>query len=759
MFINATVNDGIHTNDGVMIENGTLVINAVDEGINVDEGSFTMTGGSVTVTTSGTSAKGIKSYTAMTIDGGTINSTHVDTVVNDSNFHFTDIKDRYVQSLKGLVVATIPAITYQGLYNITIDRVELIVDIIDTKNHLVDAMNPFYTFVNNNAEIVLHNDIIEPTEKDTSLTIAECDVMRSFDYQANITNRLRISFTAFTSLPIACGDTMGIWNALNEPTDAVISQLRNEVTALEDEVTALHQRDEELQSEIDNLNGQVTLNTNNIATLTAKVATLESANAAKDTLLAEIIERLEALERVPLALVAYKENVEFIRSQITWKGYGELYQATKNFTASGNFMTDVTLGNLVPVAADAQDISALSERIEEVATVATEANSTAETVSETVDDMITTVSDISDTVDTHTTAITGLNNTMLALNDEMDDMGDELESLTDRVVLLEHPLDPTKINVRKASDSTVKTYDTMTAAVAYINADTATDTEKYDIIIGSDMTSSVDNAYQKISSSKLRDVYNNGVNRVIPQDAFSNSGIEHFYWGDMSNHTDASLGATCFSGCKNLKTFEFPSIPVTVGSSVFINSGLTTIDIPSNVTFNSDHSQFGGAQDLKTVTYNSKYINVGLFCGTAIESITIGPNVTTIYQQAFAGAYKLKSISLGKNIETVYNQAFSGCSALESATIDISGAIYEYAFSPCKSLTNVTLGNAVTGIGANAFTSTAFTTIDIPTSVTSISNTAFTDSAVETINIDKAENSIYGSPWGATNATVNWLGE
>ena len=73
MFINATVNDGIHTNDGVMIENGTLVINAVDEGINVDEGSFTMTGGSVTVITSGTSAKGIKSYTAMTIDGGTIN--------------------------------------------------------------------------------------------------------------------------------------------------------------------------------------------------------------------------------------------------------------------------------------------------------------------------------------------------------------------------------------------------------------------------------------------------------------------------------------------------------------------------------------------------------------------------------------------------------------------------------------------------------------------------------------------------------------
>lgn len=317
-------------------------------------------------------------YTIRDIDGGTINSTHVDTIIKDSNFHFTDIKDRFVQSLKGLVVTNIPAITYQGLYNITIDRVELIVEIINTKDHLVDAMNPFYTFVNNNSEIVLHNDTIEPTEKDSTLVIASCDVMRSFDYQANITNRLRISFTAFTSVPIACGDTMGIWNALNEPTDAVIAQLRNEVTALEDEVAALHQRDEELQAEIDRLNGQVELNTNNIASLTARVSTLEAANAAKDTLLTEIISRIEALERIPLALVPYNENVNFIRSQITWRGYGELYQATKNFTASGDFMMDVGLGNLVPVIKDASEYDGIINR---VATVETTANDAAEAVS------------------------------------------------------------------------------------------------------------------------------------------------------------------------------------------------------------------------------------------------------------------------------------------------------------------------------------------------------------------------------------------
>ena len=337
-------------------------------------------------------------YTIRDVDGGTINSTHVDTDIKDSYFHFTDIKDRFIQSLKGLVVATIPAITYQGLYNITIDRVELIVQIINTKEHLVDAMNPFYTFVNNNAEIVLHNDIIEPTEKDSTLVIATCDVNRSFYYQANITNRLRISFTAFTSVPIACGDTMGIWNALNEPTDAVIAQLRNEVTALEDEVAALHAKDEDLQTEIDSLSGQVELNKNNIASLTTRVMTLESANAAKDTLLAEIISRIEKLERIPLALVSYAEGVNFIKSQITWRGYGELYQVTRNFTASGDFMMDVGLGYLVPVIKDSSEYQGILNRVSEVEETATGATEEAHAATEAV-------SSLSTIVDGHSTAI------------------------------------------------------------------------------------------------------------------------------------------------------------------------------------------------------------------------------------------------------------------------------------------------------------------------------------------------------------------
>lgn len=762
-------------------------------------------------------------YTIYNSDGGVEYIGHTDCKVDNPIFHFTSIKDVFVQSSNGLIIDNIPAMTFQGRYTITINNVEASIEVINTKEHLQDpSLNPFYTFEDNNRKILLHNTEISGQDADDVLVIGECAVNQSFEYLANVSTRLRLNFIAFTSLPIACGDTSPIWFALNEPTEQSITQLRNEVSAIEEEITLIHAKDADQDARLTNLEGQVELNRKNIATLTEKVAALEAKDIEHDLAIQELTRRVTNLEAIPLALVVYKANKEIKASQLTWKGYGQLYQASQTFYATGDFDNDVRGGYLIPVAADAEDISELAEQLRETTETAdnawASASTTAETVetlSETVSDLGTNINSISSDVETlsgnistmnetvsnlnttvaehetqistNTTNIGTLNETVGTistsvaahseeitanataietnsgaisdLNNAVTTLNEEVDNLDERVIMLEHPLDPTKINVRKASDSTVTTYDTMTAAVAYINADTAVNSEKYDIIIGSDMTLGVDTAYQKISSSKLRDVYNNGINRSIPQEAFKNSGLEHFYWGDMSNHTDAALDAMCFSGCSNLKSFEFPSIPITIGSSVFINSGLTSIDIPSNVTFSANGSAFGGAQDLKTVTYNSKYITVGLFSGTAIESITIGPNVTTIYQQAFAGAYKLKSISLGKNIETVYNQAFSGCSALESAMIDISGAIYEYAFSPCESLTNVTLGNAVTGIGANAFKSSVFTTIDIPASVTSISDTAFSDSAVETINIDKAENSIYGSPWGATNATVNWNGE
>ena len=180
---------------------------------------------------------------------------------------------------------------------------------------------------------------------------------------------------------------MGIWNALNEPTDAVITQLRNEVTAMEEEIRLLHEKDQEQDTRIEALEGQVELNKNNIASLTARVTTLEAANTAKDNIIADILARLEALEAIHRALVHYETGKQFYQAQLTWRKHGELFQATKDFVANGSFDVDLANGNLVPVQAGEIDMSAIIERIDTVEQTANDADSTATAAAEAIDGM------------------------------------------------------------------------------------------------------------------------------------------------------------------------------------------------------------------------------------------------------------------------------------------------------------------------------------------------------------------------------------
>ena len=728
--------------------------------------------------------------------GGVVHSSHVETTVDQTHFHFTDIRDTFVQSLQGLIIDNIPAMTYQGLYTITISRVELYVDIINTKDHLVNGLNPFYIFTDNNTKIQLQNQVIENTDRDAELLIATCEVNKSFDYMANVSNRLRMTFVAYTSIPIACGDTSGVWNALNEPTDAIITQLRNEVTAMEEEIQLLHQKDAAQDAIIETLTGQVELNKNNISSLTIQVQNLATIVNGYAAQISDLQNRVTALEARPYALVKYEEGKDFLRSQLTWKGYGELYQATQNFEAVGNIDIDIASGKLVPVIKDSSEYAALIARINEVDEVATSASTDAasavQTVSEvesTVTELSTTVGNISGTVstldttvssmgetvsqqgtqietntsnistisgdvETNTGAISDLNTVVTALNEDVDD-------LDERVTILEHPLDNTKINVRKISDSSVTTFNTMTDAASFINTDTAEDDERYDLIIGDQMTSSSSTAYVRITSAKLRDVYNNGVNTSVDNEIFRESGLEHFYWGDMSSASSISIGNMAFAGCAGLAEFNLPTpaevSSISIGNTTFAGcTALTFIKLDSNITSIGSGS-FSGCPALKSAEINID-IPAGMFNGSGIETVVLGSSCSEIGAGAFAGT-PIKAINLTQSIGDIKSQAFSGCSGLTSINIDINYDICNGAFQGCTNLAEITIGNSVRDILNQAFSYTAITTIDIPSNINVIATNAFEHTPLETINVHASEGSISGAPWGATGATVNWIGE
>ncbi len=70
--VNAAPTDGVHSNDAFQMDGGNLTINATDEGVAVDEGTVLIQGGSIKITTSGTTAKGIKAYGNVSITGGKV---------------------------------------------------------------------------------------------------------------------------------------------------------------------------------------------------------------------------------------------------------------------------------------------------------------------------------------------------------------------------------------------------------------------------------------------------------------------------------------------------------------------------------------------------------------------------------------------------------------------------------------------------------------------------------------------------------------
>lgn len=164
----------------------------------------------------------------------------------------------------------------------------------------------------------------------------------------------------------------------------------------------------------------------------------------------------------------------------------------------------------------------------------------------------------------------------------------------------------------------------------------------------------------------------------------------------------------------------------------------------------------------------------------AINDITAQDNtvLNSILDRSISGNY------VNNDLTEIGSYAFFGCGYLISATFAKATKIYIGAFGNCMSLESISLPE-VKEINASAFTSCPLksismpkievlgyddewwgifdnfceiTTINIPSTIKSIGKHAFDGSNITTINIARHVDSISGSPWGATNATVNWTG-
>ena len=118
---------------------------------------------------------------------------------------------------------------------------------------------------------------------------------------------------------------------------------------------------------------------------------------------------------------------------------------------------------------------------------------------------------------------------------------------------------------------------------------------------------------------------------------------------------------------------------------------------------------------------------------TRVESVDI-PNVTAISQSAFQGCTNLLEVRM-PNIQSLDTYAFYGCKKLILTHLPAMQYIGQEPFTGCDSITELTLGGKPGTLHPSAFRGCK---------------------NLVTINVPWAEGEVYGAPWGATNATINY---
>lgn len=186
--------------------------------------------------------------------GGVVYENNVVSTVKDHLFHYTDVNDYFLTSFKQVFVTNIPALDFQGIYNLIIDRVEAFSENIDTNAHVTPGdVNPFYAFTNNNTKVVVNSEEVNKTPTDTHGVIAAVDVNYGMPVQLGLTTRLKVAFTAFMSNTIAIGNSYGVYNALMGTTERSIEEICQRLNTLEEETTTLQGKVDALEQTVENI--------------------------------------------------------------------------------------------------------------------------------------------------------------------------------------------------------------------------------------------------------------------------------------------------------------------------------------------------------------------------------------------------------------------------------------------------------------------------------------------------------------------------
>ncbi len=162
-----------------------------------------------------------------------------------------------------------------------------------------------------------------------------------------------------------------------------------------------------------------------------------------------------------------------------------------------------------------------------------------------------------------------------------------------------------------------------------------------------------------------------------------------------------SLSASYFENCTALATVELPATITELGTSVFQNTGISTINVPGSIA-SIPETVFANCASLAAVTLSEgvtsirgnafknspitsvalpatlESIGVGAFSGCGLQGdIVIPAAVTSIGADAFVGNTGITSVAFPASLTSLGEGAFNGCSGIANFTVDAANTSYK----------------------------------------------------------------------------------
>lgn len=204
---------------------------------------------------------------------------------------------------------------------------------------------------------------------------------------------------------------------------------------------------------------------------------------------------------------------------------------------------------------------------------------------------------------------------------------------------------------------------------------------------------------------------------------------------------DGNHFSNLFRKVSKLNTVIMPEYLTTTGSGTFMDSPLSSITLPQNLT-SIDDNAFNGCDGLRDISIPSGVTSIGdgAFEGCWLQHICLHDGLKSIGNYAFANS-ALKEINIPNSVEYIGENCFYHCEGLEEAVI-LSDQITEIpneAFADCNALHTIKLPANLERIGERAFIGTwrlgTKEGLTIPSKVREIGSEAFYKSLFDAVDI------------------------